>query len=361
LSYGWEQLVEQRSGPGTTMSMALECGGDVTGVHPAAVPHPLREYLHWLLPLALLPLAFSLGRPDDDTPERFQKTLLEIPSEVRRQIEAVERQPDATIEDVLTVLPGRRIQGALLPRDTSRHWLFAALTAAVFFGLTAGLFPSAKSPPAALVGVGLFTATVGVVVMFAVQGLLSSTCRDVLDGDADFLVSLCGYVLGVGFIEEAAKALPLLWRVKQIGTPPWRTACQWGLASGVGFGVAESVYYAERSYNGLAAGDAYFVRFASCVALHAVWSASVGLGMVTVGRALEDPRDTAVYAVALLRVLAGPAALHGLYDVLLQYQFHAAALGVALFSFGWLAWQIESARANDFSLSPEGATVNSQG
>ena len=49
----------------------------------------------------------------------------------------------------------------------------------------------------------------------------------------------------------------------------------------------------------------------------------------------------------MLRVLAGPAVLHGLYDVLLQYQCRAAALGVAAVSFGWLAWRIEAARLSE--------------
>jgi RsiW-degrading membrane proteinase PrsW (M82 family) len=170
-----------------------------------------------------------------------------------------------------------------------------------------------------------------------------------LDDDGDFALSLCGYVIGVGLIEEAAKALPLLWRTRQCGRPRWRTACLWGLASGVGFGVAEGVVHAERVYNGLATADAYFVRFASCVCLHAVWSATVGLSVVAAGRALEDTQDPAVYATAVLRVLAGPALLHGLYDVLLQYQYYAAALGIALISFGWLALRIEMARAAEVS------------
>jgi RsiW-degrading membrane proteinase PrsW (M82 family) len=150
-------------------------------------------------------------------------------------------------------------------------------------------------------------------------------------------------------VEEAAKALPLLWRAKRSGVPDWRTACLWGRASGVGFAVAEGVYYAERVYNGLATADAYLVRFASCVALHSVWSASVGLNMVTAGRGLADARAAAGYGITVLRVLAGPALLHGLYDALLQYQYHAAALGVALASFGWMAWQIESGRILELS------------
>jgi RsiW-degrading membrane proteinase PrsW (M82 family) len=222
--------------------------------------------------------------------------------------------------------------------------LFAGLAGTGFLALTAGLFPAGRVRPAVLAGVGLFTATGGVVVMLAVQGMVAPACGAVLDGDGDFVLSLCGYVLGVGLIEEAAKALPLLWRTRQNGPLGWRAACVWGLAAGLGFGVAEGVVHAERAYNGLATADAYLVRFVSCVALHAVWSGSVGLSIVAVRPGLEDAREPVVYAAAVLRVLAGPAALHGLYDVLLQYQYHAAALGVALASFGLLAWQIENAR-----------------
>ena len=57
----------------------------------------------------------------------------------------------------------------------------------------------------------------------------------------------------------------------------WRGACLWGMASGVGFGLAEGVLYAGQSYNGVAPAGIYLVRFASCVALHAVWSGSVGI------------------------------------------------------------------------------------
>ena len=69
----------------------------------------------------------------------------------------------------------------------------------------------------------------------------------------------------------------------------------------------------------------------SCVALHAVWSGSVGLSLAA-GRG------------SVVRALAVPAVVHGLYDALLAYQHNAAALGAAGASFGWLAWQIETAR-----------------
>jgi len=70
----------------------------------------------------------------------------------------------------------------------------------------------------------------------------------------------------------------------------------------------------------------------------------VGLGLCRNPGPFVDTRDKAVTAAALLRALAAPMALHGLYDALLQYHQSGAALGVALVSFGWLAWQIEATR-----------------
>jgi RsiW-degrading membrane proteinase PrsW (M82 family) len=325
----------------TVASRAVKAASGAEALSVSA--HP-REFLYWALPLALLPLAFTLGRPDDDTLERFDRTLTNASIEVRHQVEVIERDPNSTLDDLLGALPGHRIHGAFLSRNTARHWLFAGLTAAVFLTLIALLFPEGHVRPASLFGIGLFTATAGVVVMLTIEELIAPTYRGLLDGNGDFALSLCGYVVGVGLIEEAAKALPLLWRAQR-GPLGWRAACLWGLASGVGFGVAESVVHAERFYNGLATADAYLVRFASCVALHAVWSATVGLNLVTAGSKLVDTEDGAIYGSTILRALAGPALLHGLYDVLLQYQYNAAALGVALISFGWLAWRIEAARA----------------
>ncbi|MFO0807882.1 MAG: PrsW family glutamic-type intramembrane protease [Gemmataceae bacterium] len=320
-------------------------------LHPAAsleVPDDcdagVCEYLYWLLPLALVPLAFVLGRPGDDTLRRFRKTLDEAPVPIRRQIERVEQNPNSTLDDLLSVLPGKRIQGALLPRDTSQHWLFAGLAVVAFFGVTLVSFPQGRPEPGVLLAVAAFTATVGVALLLLAQSIVGSAYDHALDGNGDFVVSLCGYILGVGLFEEAAKALPLLWRYRHFGPMRWRTACLWGLASGVGFGVTEGSFYAEHMYNGLSGPDAYFVRFASCVGLHAIWSASVALSLCRYPNAILSAEDKAVYALAVLRIVALPAVFHGLYDVLLQYHHHAAALAVAVASFGVLAWQIETTR-----------------
>ena len=49
------------------------------------------------------------------------------------------------------------------------------------------------------------------------------------------------------------------------------------LHSGAGFGVAEGIMYSTRYYNGMETTGIYWVRFVSCVAMHAVWAGAVGI------------------------------------------------------------------------------------
>ena len=42
---------------------------------------------------------------------------------------------------------------------------------------------------------------------------------------------------------------------------------------------AEGIMYSSRYYNGFASPGIYFVRFISCVALHALWTGSVGISV----------------------------------------------------------------------------------
>jgi hypothetical protein len=109
-------------------------------------------------------------------------------------------------------------------------------------------------------------------------------------------------------------------------------------------------------YHGVAPADVYLVRFASCVALHAVWSASVGITIFQSRAVVSRVVGAVVFggrfrweeiAWPLLRVLGVAMALHGLYDALLTEQMIVPALLVALVSFGWLGWQVESAREQD--------------
>jgi len=48
--------------------------------------------------------------------------------------------------------------------------------------------------------------------------------------------------------------------------------------------------------------------------------------------------------VTVLKAIAVPAILHGIYDAVLQYHYEIAALVVAMISFGYLACQIEATR-----------------
>lgn len=323
---------------------AITTGHPAATLEPAESSHSPREYLYWALPLALLPLAFALGQPPDDTEARFHRTVHEAPKSVKYRIQQLERDPFATIDDLFDVLPGNKIIGAFAPRTTQIHWAFAGAAVAVFLGLAMATFPHGGSRPIVLLGVGLFTATAGIMLLLMVQPFFMFTVHDVLDDTSNFTISLFGYILGVGLFEELAKLLPVIWRMRR-GLMRWRAACLWGLASGAGFGVAEGIFYSEQFYNGISTIEMYFVRFASCVALHAIWSASAALSLCAHSRAVVDPQDKAVMAFTILRAIAVPAVLHGIYDVVLQYHYDIAALVVALMSFGWLASQIETTRA----------------
>src|SRR5207244_3665732 len=85
------------------------------------------------------------------------------------------------------------------------------------------------------------------------------------------------FTFGVGLCEELVKAIPILCATSMERKLDWRGACAWGLASGVGFGVAEGIMYSSDYYNGIAGFDIYLVRFLSCVALHASWTAAVAV------------------------------------------------------------------------------------
>src|SRR5262249_55514416 len=124
----------------------------------------------------------------------------------------------------------------------------------------------------------------------------------------------------------------------------FRGAAIWGLASGVGFGVAEGVMYSSDFYNGVSGAETYVMRFVSCVGLHAVWSAAVAIEVHAHPKESQGIRRWPEYAAALLRVAWIPMILHGLYDTLLKKDLNLVALAVAVASFAWLVVQIERAR-----------------
>jgi RsiW-degrading membrane proteinase PrsW (M82 family) len=330
-----------------------------------------REFLYLILALALVPLGFSLlAKEDVSVKDRFEQAMDRAgPEVVDRVKKLVESNENASFDDLLAALPGGRLDDrAHLPRKTAVHWLYAGLAAGGFWALFVCLFPGEKKTPIHLLLVGLATGTLGIVLLLGFQFLAGATQgvwirgRGVItvlfyiakfigwsyasasDPDSNFLLSVIGFICGVGLCEELCKALPLLVYFRRDVQMGWRGACLWGLASGAGFGVSEGIMYSANHYNGVSPAGIYVVRFVSCVALHALWCGSVGITLWRRQETIQGDLDWTGYSLAVLRILAVPMVLHGLYDTLLKKDMNAYALLVGLVSFAWFAWQVESAR-----------------
>jgi RsiW-degrading membrane proteinase PrsW (M82 family) len=331
----------------------------------------LLEYSYLLLVFALIPLVISLLSKDTnpDLQERLVKSIAKASPEEQQRIGSVLSRDDASLDEALAVLPGGKLDGAHLARNSSIHWAYAAI-AAVGFLLLLGLFFSVERAQAThLLGIGAFTGTVGIIFLLLVQFCSNFRLRGIHgrgvmviilliltfigwsydsanDPDSNFFLSALGFTFGVGLCEEFTKAIPLFFHFKRDSRMGWRVACLWGLASGIGFGVSEGIMYSSRHYNGLSGIDIYLVRFISCVALHAMWSASVGIAIARNVDEYEEVSDSVGFGLFMLRMLAVPMVLHGFYDTLLKKDMNVWALVVALLSFAWFAWHIELARGS---------------
>ncbi|HEX5270290.1 MAG TPA: PrsW family glutamic-type intramembrane protease [Gemmataceae bacterium] len=324
---------------------------------------------HWLLVLALLPLAVSLLRPgavEESRVARLRQALRELSPEEQERVVALATaagDDDVALEVLFDAFPGHKVPGALLARDTWLHWAFGAAAGALFLGFFIVLATRTTAEPLHLPWVALFTATIGIgllllfqrvadwsqgvwvtgrgllVLLFYVVKFVGYSYRAALDPENGLALSFVGYACGVGLCEEVVKALPVLWFARRAAGDGWRPAFLWGLASGAGFGVAEAIMYAGH-YNGFFGAEAYLVRFVSCVALHAVWTGSVGVALCRQQDALQEAASWYEFVLPVLRGVGVPVVLHGLYDTLLKKGLDAGALVVAGFSFLYLAYQI---------------------
>jgi RsiW-degrading membrane proteinase PrsW (M82 family) len=329
----------------------------------------LREFSYWLLLFALIPLGFSLlSSEEQDFADRLARTVEKAAPEQAERIEAaLARLDELTKDELFAVLPEGKLFGAHLPHSTVIHWVYAAVAVTGFLLLILLMFSVERTNPLHLLGIGLFTGTVGIVFLLVVQfcsqidirsirargwfgvillilALIGLSYHSALDPDSNLMLSAIGFTFGVGLCEELTKAIPLLSYYKRFATMGWRGACLWGLASGIGFGVSEGIMYSADSYNGIAGPGIYVVRFVSCVALHAMWAGSVGIVIARTVDTYESVQDGLGFGLYALRVLAVPMTLHGFYDTLLKKDMNVWALLVALASFGWFALQIERAR-----------------
>jgi len=132
--------------------------------------------------------------------------------------------------------------------------------------------------------------------------------------NSSIVIRFLGFVLGVGFIEELVKAIPLFLIVKQTKTPiiP-QTLVFYGLMSGIAFGVFEGVQYQMTVNTQLDYSNAFFMniaRLTSLPFLHATWA---GISGYFIAFANLYPK----YRLSLYSLAIGlPAFIHGLYDTL---------------------------------------------
>lgn len=359
--------------------------GPVKPPTPVAALPPLKSaepplwlrHLHWLLMLALIPLAVSLLRKGDDADifDRINETIESAPPEAQaryeRTLEAKAKSGDLDLDVFIGELPGGRVKGAALSRHSHWHWAMALGAAALFLGFFVLLSTGGVADARHLLAVGLFTGTIGilflvivqalanwthgrvivggsiVVILFWIAKLIGLSYQAALDPDNGFWVSFIGFTLGVGLLEEVVKAVPVLWRYCREADDNWRGAFLWGLASGAGFGVAEGVIYSVNLYHGIEGPGTYIVRFVSCVALHALWTGSVAIAIQQRQGLLQKAEKWHDLVAPTLVYVWVPMVLHGLYDTLLKKDMSGWALLVALASFGYLAFQVSRLHGAD--------------
>ena len=323
----------------------------------------LVDRAHWLLLATLLPLAIMIFFPSRPVMERIQESASAHP-EVAVELEQMAENGSElhSLDELLALFPGGRLDGALLSRNSTLHWLFALLSSAVFLGVLLMMAKGQSVSAARLVYSGVFTGTVGIMLLLAFQFLAFSlpaggiffgrsilglvfmllnfigfSYRAALDPNTGFFMSLFGFTFGVGLCEELCKAIPVLLYLRRNHKSDWRGTLLVGLASGIGFGVSEGISYSSSFYNGLEPGMTYMVRFVSCVGLHALWSGAVALMMYANQDYVFDLgwSGCVMFVVSYLSIAM---VLHGLYDTLLKREIPLLALVIAVGSLGWLLW-----------------------
>jgi RsiW-degrading membrane proteinase PrsW (M82 family) len=340
---------------------------------PPAPPAPTwKLYGRWILALALLPLFFSVFTKSD-VKERFEQ-MIESDPKLAAKIEALEKR-NAKDEELFAVMPENRIPGAFVSHSSKIHWLFAILSAGVFWGFLMLVYPLGNSSPHGLWGVGVFTGTVGIVlllglqiagefsqgmdltgrsiivILFYIVKFIGFSYRAALDPENGFLLSMLGFTFGVGFCEEVCKLLPLLWHFKRTAKLDLSGAVLWGLASGIGFGVSEGITYSADQYNGIHTGEIYGVRFVSCVALHAIWNGFSAVLLWKWQNDLQAIDKWYDWFIPLFKIAGVSMVLHALYDTALKKDHELVALVTAVVSFAAFFWLYERVKKDEPALT----------
>src|SRR3954470_24639894 len=220
-----------------------------------------------VLLIALIPLIIFLLQTGKryDAQVRLAHTLSNLSAKDQIRIGAEFSKNNQSIDKLLMELPGHRIENAHLGRDSWIHWFYAAAAAAAFLGALVLMFPSTRATPRELFRVGLFTGTIGMLLLLAFQFAAAVTrgawpipsgpitlvllaffyilkffgysYTVAFNSSSGLPMSWMGFTFGVGFCEETCKMAPLVRHFRYRGTLDWRGACMWGMASGIGFGI----------------------------------------------------------------------------------------------------------------------------
>jgi RsiW-degrading membrane proteinase PrsW (M82 family) len=310
--------------------------------------------------LLFLPLSWGILFPS----QSFEDQLNEIEADHPGLTEQLKNSK--TVEEFFDLLPNHRMPRAHLNRDSLFHWVYAVIASGGYLSLLWFLGFEKTAPPPKLIWTGIFTGTIGIFLLLAVQYLAVSVAAWEIPGrrihgliliiifaikligysyaiiddpDSSILGCLFGFTCGVGFCEEMCKALPLISYFLATEKPTWRGAYLIGLATSIGFGISEGVHYCGSKYNGVSSGDMYLIRFVSCVALHAVWSSGVAMLMFADTEYIDE-LSLATFPLFIWHYLLTAMVLHALYDTLLTKDYRFWALAVAFLSVGWWLWVV---------------------
>lgn len=220
-----------------------------------------------------------------------------------------------------------------------------------------------------------FTGIVGMGILFSIQHLANTNGLGVigrfvayaygLTNESPFanntpLLTFIGYVLSVGLLEEAVKISPVVFLIATSRVPTWRFACLVGFASGIGFGVAEGIWYHESVYNQPPSFVAtltgqwrpytsgvltYLLRFFSCAGSHGLMSA---VAAMLIYRRAERFGLRLDNALQVLWPVSGVICIHALYNSLLSFDHGVAAFCTDLFLFVWFGAVVETSRGTHF-------------
>ena len=294
--------------------------------------------------------------------------------EQAKRIEAVlAKGEELTKDELFAVLPDGKLFGAHLSQSTMVHWMYAAVATTGFLLLILLMFSVERSNPLHLLGIGLFTGTVGIVFLLVVQFCSQIDIRSIRVRGWFGLILLILALIGWSYRSALDRGQQPCAECDRIhfrrgalrgadkGDPPFvllQAFCHDGLARRVLVGprVGNRLRSVGRDHvlgrlvqrdqrRGNLRGPIYFLRGDP----RHVGGSGRDHDRPD-GRSLRSRRGLDWFRLYALRVLAVPMVLHGLYDTLLKKDMNIWALLIALASFGWLAFQIERARGD----MPEG-------